>query len=298
MKAISDFIKSLGFTFSFRRLKRAILLIILFTAIGTGVYLFYKFEKSESGSKLIYTKEIENKIDLEDNSIIKIYKKDINHDNAEDYIFIMGKEERSNENALNSIVEMYEDVDFVVIDGQSDNIIKHETKKEFKSDVTLKICEDVDEMYFLITDSSGNIELYDLNYEDVVDIIGNTTESEFNGYTLYTKKDDESNTLQVSIDNYSKNYLKEYNETKNLDYNELQIDISKYRETYLRDKFSEMNLIDVDGDSVLELVGYQYLLYNLDETDNINRTLGNVKTIFEIENSKLIFSNVEINMED
>ena len=38
MKIISDFIKNLGFTFSTRRLKRAIMLVVLFSLIG-GRYL-------------------------------------------------------------------------------------------------------------------------------------------------------------------------------------------------------------------------------------------------------------------
>ncbi len=298
MKIISEFIKSLGFTFSFRRLKRAILLVILFSIIGVGVYLFYEFEASESGLRFIYTHEVAKAMDLEDNTIIKIYKKDINNDRNQDFVFIMGKEQRSGDNALNSIVELYKDVEFVVIDGEKGEITKYKTQKEFKSDVALQIYEDEEEMYFLISDLSGNVELYNLYYGDVIDIIGNTTDKEFLGYTIYTNKDDKNSKLEVSLDNFEKEYLKEYTKTKKFDLSELGINLLDYRETYLRDRFSKVELNDVDNDGALEFVAYQYLLYDLDDTKQENKTIGEVKTVFEIKDNKLKFSKVEIKMQD
>lgn len=298
MKIISEFIKSLGFTFSFRRLKRAILLVILFSIIGVGVYLFYEFEASESGLRFIYTHEVAKAMDLEDNTIIKIYKKDINNDRNQDFVFIMGKEQRSGDNALNSIVELYKDVEFVVIDGEKGEITKYKTQKEFKSDVALQIYEDEEEMYFLISDLSGNVELYNLYYGDVIDIIGNTTDKEFLGYTIYTNKDDKNSKLEVSLDNFGKEYLKEYTKTKKFDLSELGINLLDYRETYLRDRFSKVELNDVDNDGALEFVAYQYLLYDLDDTKQENKTIGEVKTVFEIKDNKLKFSKVEIKMQD
>lgn len=298
MKIISEFIKSLGFTFSFRRLKKAILLVILFSIIGVGVYLFYEFEASESGLRFIYTHEVAKAMDLEDNTIIKIYKKDINNDRNQDFVFIMGKEQRSGDNALNSIVELYKDVEFVVIDGEKGEITKYKTQKEFKSDVALQIYEDEEEMYFLISDLSGNVELYNLYYGDVIDIIGNTTDKEFLGYTIYTNKDDKNSKLEVSLDNFEKEYLKEYTKTKKFDLSELGINLLDYRETYLRDRFSKVELNDVDNDGALEFVAYQYLLYDLDDTKQENKTIGEVKTVFEIKDNKLKFSKVEIKMQD
>lgn len=304
MKKISEFIKSLGFTFSFRRLKKAILLIVLFSLIGTGVYLFYEFESSESGLKMIYAKEVSYKMDLQDNSIIKIFKKDVNEDKSSDYVFIMGKEIRSSDNTLNSIVELYKNVNLVIIDGKTSEIITYETNKDFKSDVTLKINEDEKDRYFIVSDLSGNVCLCKLNKteeidikDSIIDIITNTVNTEFLGYTIYSQENSEnSNILNVTLDNYSKNYLGEYKETKKLDFTDTGIDISKYRETYLRDKFSKFVLKDTNNDGILEFIAYQYILYSLDDSQTDNKTLGTIETVFTIDEDKLKFNKVDINI--
>lgn len=304
MKKISEFIKSLGFTFSFRRLRKAILLILLFSLIGIGVFIFYEFESSESGLKRIYAKEIATKMDLQDNTIIKIYKKDINDDRSSDYIFIMGKEIRSSNNTLNSIIELYKEVNLVIIDGKTSEIAIYKTNKDFKSDVTLKINEDEKDRYFMISDLSGNVCLCKLDKTEgidinncIIDIVKNTSENVFLGYTIYTQKDSgNSNIVNVTLDNYSKNYLGEYKEVKKLDFTNTGIDISKYRETYLRDKFSKFILKDTNNDGVLEFIAYQYILYSLDDDKPENETLGLIQTIFNIEENRLNFNKVEISI--
>ncbi|MBO5477562.1 MAG: hypothetical protein J6A15_07415 [Clostridia bacterium] len=308
MKKISEFIKSLGFTFSFKRARKAFVLVFLFALIGVGVYLFYEFENSESGLKRIYAKEVSQKMDLQGKEIIKIYKKDVNEDKKLDYVFIAGEELRSGENELNSVVEMYNNVDFVIIDGQTELVTTYETGKNFNSNVTLQVCEDEQDRYFIISDLSGNISLCKLvetemqdveSSSSIVDIVKNTTSNEFLGYTIYTKKDAEnSNIVNVTIDNFSKEYLGESKDTKKLDFTEMGIDISKYRETYLRDKFSEFELKDTNNDGILELVAYQHILYSLDDEVNENKTLGIVETIFNIEEDKLKFNKVEVKIQD
>lgn len=308
MKKISEFIKSLGFTFSFKRARKAFVLVFLFILIGLGVYLFYEFENSESGLKIIYAKEVAQKMDLQGKDIIKIQKKDINEDKKLDYVFIVGEELRSGENELNSVIEMYNNVDFVIIDGQTDLITTYETGKNFKSDVSLQICEDEQDRYFIISDLSGNISLCKLaetemqdveSSSSIVDIVKNTTSNEFLGYTIYTEKDTEnSNIVNVTIDNFSKDYISESKDVKVLDFTEMGIDISKYRETYLRDKFSEFELKDTNNDGILELIAYQHILYSLDDEVNANKTLGIVETVFSIEEDKLKFSKVEVKIQD
>lgn len=308
MKKISEFIKSLGFTFSFKRARKAFVLVFLFILIGLGVYLFYEFENSESGLKIIYAKEVAQKMDLQGKDIIKIQKKDINEDKKLDYVFIVGEELRSGENELNSVIEMYNNVDFVIIDGQTDLITTYETGKNFKSDVSLQICEDEQDRYFIISDLSGNISLCKLaetemqdveSSSSIVDIVKNTTSNEFLGYTIYTEKDAEnSNIVNVTIDNFSKDYISESKDVKVLDFTEMGIDISKYRETYLRDKFSEFELKDTNNDGILELIAYQHILYSLDDEVNANKTLGIVETVFSIEEDKLKFSKVEVKIQD
>ena len=308
MKKISEFIKSLGFTFSFKRARKAFVLVFLFALIGLGVYLFYEFENSESGLKMIYAKEVAQKMDLQGKKIIKIQKNDVNEDKKLDYVFIVGEELRSGENELNSVVEMYNNVDFVIIDGQTELVTTYETGKNFNSNVTLQVCEDEQDRYFIISDLSGNISLCKLSETEmqdvessnnIVDIVKNTTSNEFLGYTIYTEKNAEnSNIVNVTIDNFSKDYISESKDVKTLDFSEMGIDISKYRETYLRDKFSEFELKDTNNDGILELVAYQHILYSLDDEVNENKTLGVVETIFNIEEDKLKFNKVEVKIQD
>ena len=298
MKIISDFIENLGFTFSVRRLKRAIMLVALFLLIGIGVYLFFKYEASDAGLKRMYMNEVSQKYDLKDDKIIDIEKKDVNNDKTDDYIFIIGKEERSDSNSLNSIVELYKSVSLVIIDGKNNDVKKYDTGKDFKVDIDLKICEDENQRYFLISDGSGNISLNVLDESDnLVDIIKNTTQNEFLGYTIYTNKNSENKEiLNVNIDNYSKDYLNEYTDTVELNLVENNIDISQFRETYLRDKFSNFELKDINNDGILEFIGYQYILYSLDETVTVNKTVGVIETIFNIEDNKLNFNSVNIHI--
>lgn len=308
MKKISEFIKGLGFTFSFKRARKAFVLVFLFILIGLGVYLFYEFESSESGLKMIYAKEVAQKMDLQGKKIIKIQKRDVNEDKKLDYVFIVGEEIRSGDNELNSVIEMYKNVNFVIIDGQTDLVTTYETGKNFNSEVTMQISEDEQDRYFMISDSSGNISLCKLSETEmqdlessasIVDIVKNTTSNDFLGYTIYTEKSkDNSNVVNVNIDNFSKSYINESKDTKTLDFSELGIDISKYRETYLRDKFSEFELKDTNNDGILELIAYQHILYSLDDEVNKNKTLGVVETIFNIEEDKLKFNKVEVKIQD
>ena len=298
MKIISDFIKNLGFTFSIRRLKKAIILVLLFSFIGIGVYLFFKYESSDEGLKRMYINEVSKKYDLKDNKIIDIEKKDVNNDKIDDYVFIIGKEVRSDSNSLNSIVELYENVSLVIIDNKSNEVKQYDTQKNFKADVDLNICEDERQMYFLVSDLSGNVLLSIMDESsNLIDIVKNTTENELLGYTIYTSQNNENEgVLNVNIDNFSKNYLNEYTDTVQLNLMENEIDISNFRETYLRDKFSNFILKDINNDGILEFIGYQYILYSLDETVTVNKTAGVVETVFNIEDNKLKFNSVNIHI--
>ena len=246
----------------------------------------------------MHMNEVSQKYDLKDDKIIDIEKKDVNNDKTDDYIFIIGKEERSDSNSLNSIVELYKSVSLVIIDGKNNDVKQYDTGKDFKVDIDLKICEDENQRYFLISDGSGNISLNVLDESDnLVDIIKNTTQNEFLGYTIYTNKNSENKEiLNVNIDNYSKDYLNEYTDTVELNLVENNIDISQFRETYLRDKFSNFELKDINNDGILEFIGYQYILYSLDETVTVNKTVGVIETIFNIEDNKLKFNSVNIHI--
>lgn len=295
--SFSKIIKEIGFTYSFKRLKKAILLVVLFTLIGLGVYFLYRFESSESGLKIAYEKEISSIVDLADNTIIKIYKQDLNDDQVLDYVFIMGKEKRSSENALNSTLEVYNDVSLVVIDGASSEEKIYETKKDYKPATNLETIDSKNEKYFLIYDETGSVDLLKLEGNSLVNIIKNTTSDNLLGYTIYTSKNEENESvLEVTLDNYGKDYLKKYEETKILDFSDLSVDLSKYRETYLRDKISKFEFKNIDEDEELEFVTTQYILYSLDDSVTENKTIGKIETYFNINDDKLVFDKVEINI--
>lgn len=296
MKRFSKIIKKCGFIFSFKRLKKAILLVILFSLIGFGVNLVYKFNSSESGLKLIYEKEVASKYDLGENSVIRIYKRDLDNDKVLDYIFIMGKEKRTSGNILNSTVELYQDVSFVIVNGSTNEVTKYDTEKEYKADVNLKIVEDEQNRYYLISDYNGDVDLLETKDGSVVNITKNTTDQELLGYTIYTSKDEENSKIKISLDNYNKNYLNEDKDEKQLDLSELSLDLSKYRETYLRDRISKFDFRDNNNDGILEFVTTQYVLYSLDESLTENKTVGKVEIFYDIKEDKLVFNRVEINI--
>ena len=295
MKRFSKIIKKCGFIFSFKRLKKALLLVILFSLIGFGVNLVYKFNSSESGLKLIYEKEVASKYDLGENSVIRIYKKDLDNDEVPDYVFILGKEKRTSGNILNSTVELYQDVSFVIVNGSTNEVTKYDTEKEYKADVNLKIVEDEQNRYCLISDYNGDVDLLETKDGNVVNITKNTTEQELLGYTIYTNKDEEI-TEEVITKQYNKNYLNEDKDEKQLDLSELSLDLSKYRETYLRDRISKFDFRDTNNDGILEFVTTQYVLYSLDESLTENKTVGKVEIFYDIKEYKLVFNRVEINI--
>lgn len=296
MKRFSKIIKKCGFIFSFKRLKKALLLVILFSLIGFGVNLVYKFNSSESGLKLIYEKEVASKYDLGENSVIRIYKKDLDNDEVPDYVFILGKEKRTSGNILNSTVELYQDVSFVIVNGSTNEVTKYDTEKEYKADVNLKIVEDEQNRYYLISDYNGDVDLLETKDGSVVNITKNTTDQELLGYTIYTSKDEENSKIKISLDNYNKNYLNEDKDEKQLDLSELSLDLSKYRETYLRDRISKFDFRDTNNDGILEFVTTQYVLYSLDESLTENKTVGKVEIFYDIKEYKLVFNRVEINI--
>ena len=296
MKRFSKIIKKCGFIFSFKRLKKALLLVILFSLIGFGVNLVYKFNSSESGLKLIYEKEVASKYDLGENSVIRIYKKDLDNDEVPDYVFILGKEKRTSGNILNSTVEHYQDVSFVIVHGSKNEVTKYDTEKEYKADVNLKIVEDEQNRYYLISDYNGDVDLLETKDGSVVNITKNTTDQGLLGYTIYTSKDEENSKIKISLDNYNKNYLNEDKDEKQLDLSELSLDLPKYRETYLRDRISKFDFRDTNNDGILEFVTTQYVLYSLDESLTENKTVGKVEIFYDIKEYKLVFNRVEINI--
>ena len=51
-----------------------------------------------------------------------------------------------------------------------------------------------------------------------------------------------------------------------------------------------------DEDEELEFVTTQYILYSLDDSVTENKTIGKIETYFNINDDKLVFDKVEINI--
>ncbi len=301
MKIFSDFFRNLGFTFSFRRLRKAIILVIFFVIIAFGVALYTNIINSEKWIQKIYKEEVANKYEISKESIIKVIKEDINADSNTDIIFVTGQISKGRE-ATNA--GKFDEVVLYLVDGKTETLKKYETKKSFTSDVDLSIASDEQSKYIVLQDKSGNITLCKMKNVDVLnseelpfcDVIAGTT-NDFLGYTIYTKKDTENESIiNVTLDNFGKEYLEKQDEAKVINFSETGIDMKKYRETYIRDKYSEFVLKDTDVDGNLELICYQYVLHSLNDAEIENSTIGIIETIYTIEQDKLKFKSVNVSL--
>lgn len=301
MKIFSDFFKNIGFTFSFRRFKKAVILVIFFAIIATMVAFYTNWISSEEWIQNRYKEEVANKYNISKESIIKVLKEDVNDDSSEDVIFVTGQISIGRE-ATNA--GKFDEVVLYLVDGKTESLKKYETNKTFTSDATLNVFSDDNSKFIALQDKSGNITLCKMKKDAVLnsdelpfaDVIAGTAD-EFLGYTIYTRKDDENKSIiGVTLDNFKKDYLEKQDEEKIIDFSEAGIDISKYRETYIRDKYSEFVLKDIDVDGNLELICYQYILHSLDENEIENKTIGIIETIYSIEQDKLKFKSVNVSL--
>lgn len=279
-----------------------ICLVVFLTGIGMCVYLFKSYYNTEDGKTKIYKEELKDKLNLQGNkTVIKIIKEDINADNIEDYVVLLGEEKyEDNDTTKNndikkifSNVEMYNNISVDFIEGSSGESKRFDTKKAFGTDVTVSTSSDKDTKYVVISDkSTGNFSLIYLKNSEIRGVIADSIKGDLCGYTISAefKKDDESK-LVVKLDNFGRDYLGEKEETI-LDYSDTNVNKDNYRATYMANRFCEYNL-SMDENGNLEIEGIQNILYS--NKEGLEKTVGKVVTKFKVsDEKKLVFKQVEV----
>jgi len=282
----SFFKKIFSFKFSKKRIIIAIVLVISFVIIGIAVDRIYKYFDTPEANYKKYEEKLEAKIDLKDKIFISIQRYDLDKDGVDDYIAISGKPN----------TEQYSNLDVMFLNGKTDEVLKYNTKLEFAKNVKLDIYEDKDMEYVFVRDiSSGNVILLRLKENKLYNIIENSFGDTFKGYTIdmeFDKKD--PYILNISLDSYGKEYLKESDKIYKLDFKDKNIDLNNYRSTYNLDKFQKVELKDIDSDGIFELVASQYILYLYKDVEGNYDNLGRISTTFKYIDDKFEFDNVKV----
>ncbi len=282
-----------------------ILVVVVLGAVGAGVYFVKSYNNSEKGLTKKYYAEIKESLPLDEKrTLIKLIKSDFNLDNVEDYIGITGIEKHSDESnsinsKINSTLELYQNVEIVYIDGKSKELKNYASEMSFYPEVKLETKNDDKNRYIFVSDeSSGNVVLLILRENNLVNIVKDSIQSDFNGYTINVTFDAEnSSKIKIKLDNYARSYLTAVNDEMPLEFEDKNINKDNYRATYLANKFCKYKLEDIDNDNRLELIGIQNVLYLIDADSNtdMEKTAGVLETTFKIDdNNKLVYNKVEV----
>ena len=279
-----------------------ILVVVVLGGIGTAIYLQESYKSSEKGLTKKYFSQIQETLGLDEKRVpIIIHKTDFNSDGAEDYIGITGIEkhdEEKNKNTFNdSTLELYQDVEVIYIDGNSNEVKKYACEMSFYPEVKLEIKEDEKNKYIFISDqSSGNVVLLILKDNEFHNVIKDSIKSDLNGYTINVTFDkDNTSKIKIKLDNYARSYLNEINDEKELVFEDTSINSDNYRPTYLANKFCRFRLEDEDQDNILDLVGVQNILYLIDQNSKeLTKTAGVVETLFKINDGKISYNKTDI----
>lgn len=282
-----------------------ILVIIVLGLIGASVYFTKAYFKTDNGKTKIYTKELGDTIKLEGNKeIIYICKIDINRDEIKDYVVLLGEPKYEEVDttkvqifkSLSYNLEMYNNISIEYVNGKDNTTNRYDTKTTFGKDVKLTTFDDGKRMYIQVSDNtSGNISLLYLKEEKLENIISNTfNDKEFVGYTIEGKfNESEGTKLEVTLDNYGKDYLANKEEVFTLDYTNTQVNSTSYRLTYMANKYSDFKIIQSEDKSKTYLICTQYVLYS--NIENLTKNEGFVNSRFEIkDDGKLEFNSVEV----
>ena len=116
----------------------AILLVVILSLVGTCVYFYKSYYNTDKGRTKIYQKEISDVLDLKGNkSVIKILKEDINSDEIQDYIVLLGEEKYDDTDdvtdtlkKISSNLEMYNNVSIEYINGSTKEAKRYDTKNQ------------------------------------------------------------------------------------------------------------------------------------------------------------------------
>ena len=294
-----------------KKIVLTILVIVVLGIIAAIITIRDSYKNSEKGITNKYMDEVADVLTLDEKrKCIVMYKKDITKDGVDDYVGITGIEKFEDENKeqnqasqilkeITKSVELYQELEVVLVDGSTHEIKKYQSEKTFYPEVKLSLQDDEKNSYVFVSDeSSGNVLLLIYKDGEFKNIIKDSISSDFNGYTITAKFDEETkNKIKVNLDNYARSYLSEQKDEKDLTFENENITEENYRATYLANKFCSFKLEDIDNDNILDLVGVQNILYLLDdkkESNTLPKMAGVVNTVFKIEDNTVKFNLVEV----
>lgn len=285
-----------------KKILLAVFLIIVLAIIASIMYYKDVYKNSEKGLTKKYYLEIQETLPLDEKrSMICMKKFDFNGDEVEDYIGITGIEKYYEEKdgvlkELTSTLELYQNVEIVYIDGKSKEVKTYVSDMSFYPELNLEIKQDEKNKYIFVSDkNSGNVLLLKLKDNELLNIVKNSIQADFNGYTINVEFDAEnSSKIKVKLDNYARSYLHEMTEEKIIEFEDKNINKDNYRATYLANKFCSFKLEDVDEDNIVDLVGIQNILYLNDTKKDLLKTAGVVETVFKINEDKIEYNKVEV----
>ena len=283
----------------------AMSLVVFLAIVATIIIYMDKYKTSQAYETNKYKKEVEEVLNLVENQqVLKIVKNDLNADDTKDFIVLLGNEKAIETNTASetdstvvatSETINYENIDVVVVDGVTKDVVKYESKKTFDSAIDLKIYEDKNGKYIFVNDKqSGNLILVTLKDKQIVDLIKDNFGDDFKGYEISASFDELDPTkLKLKLDSKGIAYLIEKKDEYTLDYTNTKVNKENYRTGYSVNKYASYTLENVGNDNVLRLTAIQHILYlNNSVTEDLQKTAGTVKSMFKLDANKFTMQGV------
>ena len=283
----------------------AMSLVVFLAIVATIIIYMDKYKTSQAYETNKYKKEVEEVLNLVENQqVLKIVKNDLNADDTKDFIVLLGNEKAIETNTASetdstvvatSETINYENIDVVVVDGVTKDVVKYESKKTFDSGIDLKIYEDKNGKYIFVNDKqSGNLILVTLKDKQIVDLIKDNFGDDFKGYEISASFDELDPTkLKLKLDSKGIAYLIEKKDEYTLDYTNTKVNKENYRTGYSVNKYASYTLENVGNDNVLRLTAIQHILYlNNSVTEDLQKTAGTVKSMFKLDANKFTMQGV------
>lgn len=283
----------------------AMSLVVFLAIVATIIIYMDKYKTSQAYETNKYKKEVEEVLNLVENQkVLKIIKNDLNGDGTKDFIVLLGNEKtveasvsETDSTAVVATSETinYENIDVVVVDGVTKDVVKYESKKTFDSSIDLKIYEDKNGKYIFVNDNqSGNLILVTLKDKEIVDLIKDNFGDDFKGYEISASFDELDPTkLKLKLDSKGIAYLIEKKDEYTLDYTNTKVNKENYRTGYSVNKYASYTLENVGNDNVLRLTAIQNILYlNNSVTEDLQKTAGTVKSMFKLDANKFTMQGV------
>lgn len=281
-----------------KKIKKAFVVCVFLCIVGIVTYFTTCMLNTPMALTKRYYNKISENLNVEYNNVIRIIMSDLNGDNIDDYVCLVGesvydtaKAHIGNDNLIN-----YKNVGIVCLDGSTNEKISYESDFIFYTDIDIEVLNEITGTYIFVNSiSSQDVIFLKVTNDGIVDIVKNTFSDIPTGYDISCRISEEDNKkLIISLDKDENEYLADIKDEHIIDLEEKNIDISSYRYSYLKDKFSYFEYYDIDQDGSRELIGVQNILYSNTKFSSGIKTLGKVKVIFKLVEDKLIYNDLKI----